>query len=28
VEVNEPSLFFTYSPPAAERFAQAILQAI
>jgi glutathione synthase/RimK-type ligase-like ATP-grasp enzyme len=28
VEVNEPSLFFTYSLPAAERFAQAILQAI
>ncbi|HYB69824.1 MAG TPA: hypothetical protein VEH80_04100 [Candidatus Bathyarchaeia archaeon] len=28
VEVNEPGLFFTYHEPAAERFAEAIVQAI
>lgn len=28
VEVNEPGLFFTYAPPAAERFAEALLRAL
>ena len=28
VEVNEPGLFFTHAPPAAERFAEALLRAL
>lgn len=28
VEVNEPGLFFTHAPPAAERLAEALLRAL
>jgi hypothetical protein len=28
VEVNEPGLFFTHAPPAAERRAEALLRAL
>jgi hypothetical protein len=28
VEVNEPGLFFTHAPQAAERLADAILRAL
>jgi hypothetical protein len=28
VELNEPGLFFTYAPHAAERFADAILRRL
>ena len=28
VEVNEPGLFFTHGPPAAERLAEVLLRAL